>query len=152
MATKQSALDKDTKQGIILVVLLALGFTALGGIMVYLWQSDEKPKKAQDEVSRYLSMGEQVAVIGDNSMLVKFAIEYQDPETELALKQAMPGLKRLVTKRMSQMQPADLERLRTRQGKEEFAQEILEKVRDALPAEDADKVQDILYEKFLIGE
>lgn len=152
MARRKEKRDTETRQGVILVIALIVGSIIIGAAMHHFWQRYAAPGKPTAEESLYLSLGEQSMGIGNHSVLIKFTVEYVDPETESALRQALPALKRQVTNRMAQIQTADLGKLRTTTGKRELANDMRTLVQGMLPDEYARNVKGVLYEQFLIGD
>jgi len=142
----------STRKVVILAALLAAGAMVLGAALLYFWQNHAKQEKAKPPEIFYLSLGERAMAIGDHSMLIGLTVEYAGRDTGDSLTRALPHLKNQVMRRMSQIQPSDLRRLRTPQGKRELADDILVRVREAVPDKDAANVKAILYEKFLIGD
>lgn len=136
------------------VAALIIGALVLGAGMHFFWQLyyDNSPAGTADNGRRYLSLGEQAIRIGEHSLLLQFTLEYEGWGTADTLTRSLPKLQKQVTYRMNQIKTSDLRTLRTPQGKKELAEDVLERVRDALPDDDARKVKGVLYEKFLIGE
>lgn len=150
MTSAEVEQDKETRQGVMLVVALVVGIIALGVGMSFLWQIQTKEDKSKEQKVLYLPLGEHTATLGNNKMMVKFTLEYAGRSTEEALTKALPSLKYRILKRLSKLDATDLHHLSTAQGKQELAHEVLETVREALPEKAARNVQQVLYEKFLI--
>lgn len=152
MARRKEKRDTETRKGVILVIALIVGSIVIGAAMHHFWQRYASAGKPPADESLYLSLGEQSMGIGNHSVLIKFTVEYVDPETESALRQALPALKRQVTNRMAQIQTSDLGKLRTPTGKRELANDMRTLVQTMLPDEYARNVKGVLYEQFLIGD
>ena len=152
MATKQSNQDKEARKGMILVAAIVIGLMVVGGAMGLFWQRYADKGKPKGPETRYFSLGEQAIGIGHHSMLIHFTLEYTGKDTEDALKKAQPALKNQVINLMARIQTSDLDKLRTPLGKKKLADDMLDLVHEKLPAENADNVKGVLYEKFLIGD
>lgn len=152
MAARQEGRDTEARKGVFLVIALVVGSIIIGAAMHHFWQRYASADKPAADASLYLSLGEQSMGIGNHSVLIKFTVEYVDPETESALRKALPVLKRQVTNRMAQIQTSDLGRLRTPTGKRELANDMRTLVQAMLPDEYARNVKGVLYEQFLIGD